>query len=71
MFKIFEIKKENVKLKEKVKSQALENTSLARENDQLRWKLKKIQLDIKDFNSLKDNPFTLFNKIRTEVDGVD
>ena len=63
----FSVRKENLKLKEKVKSQALENTSLLRENEQLRWKLKKIQKSIKDFDHIHGNAFTLINSIDNEI----
>lgn len=61
------LKETNEILSKQNKQKALENTSLIRENEQLRWKLKKIQKYIKEFDHIKGNAFTLINQINTEV----
>ncbi len=63
----FKVKEENQRLKERIKSQALENSALIKENEQLRWKLKKIQKSIKDFDYIKGNAFTLIHSIDYEI----
>ena len=65
MFKFFRNKEDD---RNKIKSQALEITSLCKENDQLRFKLATINRKIKNFNYLRDNTFTLINEIESEIE---
>lgn len=53
-------------LREEIKKKSLFITSLERENTQLRFKIKNVQNSIKDFNAIKDNPFSLINSIINE-----
>lgn len=61
------LREQNELLSKQNKQKALENTSLIRENEQLRWKIKKIQKLIKDFDHIRGNAFTLINEINAEV----
>ena len=68
MLKIFREHQELKDMQAKVKSQALEISSLYRENDQLKFKISTIGRKIKGFDHIKDNPFTLINEIESEVE---
>lgn len=65
---MFKLWKENQRLKEQLKQKALENTSLIKENEQLKFRLFKIDGEIKKFDCLNGNPFSLINKIKEEAD---
>lgn len=65
---MFKLWKENQRLKEQLKQKALENTSLIQENEQLKFRLCKIDSEIQKFDCLNGNPFSLINKIKKEAD---
>ena len=65
---MFKLWKENQKLKEQLKQKALENTSLIKKNEQLKFRLNKIDSEIQKFDCLNGNPFSLINKIKKEAD---
>jgi SMC interacting uncharacterized protein involved in chromosome segregation len=50
-------------LKEENKSKALQITALLKENQELRYRLHKIEMEIERFNYRNDNPFSLMNNI--------
>jgi hypothetical protein len=54
-------------LKNDNKSKALQITALLKENDDLKYKLHKITMEIDRFNHLEGNPFSLFGVIKKEA----
>lgn len=61
MFK--KTKEENEYLRNDNKSKALQITALLKENQELRYRLHKIEMEIERFNYRNDNPFSLMNII--------
>lgn len=55
-------------LKNENKSKALQVTALIKENDDLKYKLHKIIMEIDKFNHLEGNPFSLLNMIKKEAE---
>ena len=64
---MFKLWKENHKLKEQMKVQALENTALIKENEKLKIKLHQIETEINKFDFIKGNAFSLINKIKETI----
>lgn len=54
-------------LKNENKSKALQITALTRENEDLKYRLKKITMEIESFNHIEGNPFSLFGVIKREA----
>ena len=65
MFK--KTKEENEYLKNENKSKALQITALLKENDELKYKLNKIVMEIEKFNHIEGNAFSLLNVIKKEA----
>ena len=64
---MFKTWKENQRLKEQLKSKALENTALLKENEQLKLKLFQIEDMINKFDFINGNAFSLLNKIKETI----
>lgn len=65
---LLKLKNTIAKQRDEIKEKALEITSLSRENMQLRYTNKNILKLIKDFDHIKDNPFSLINDIKKELE---
>lgn len=64
---MFKTWKENQKLREQLKTKALETTKLIKENEKYKYKLHQIMMLVERFDYLGGNPFTLINKIKKEA----
>ena len=64
---MFKTWKENQRLKEQMKVQALENTTLIKENEKLKIKLHQIETEINKFDFINGNAFSLINKIKETI----
>lgn len=64
---MFKLWKENHRLKEQMKVQALENTALIKENEKLKYKLYQINDEINKFDFINGNAFSLINRIKKET----
>jgi regulator of replication initiation timing len=64
---MFKTWKENQRLKEQMKVQALENTALIKENEKLKIKLHQIETEINKFDFINGNAFSLINKIKETI----
>lgn len=64
---MFKTWKENHRLKEQLKTKALETTALLKENEQLKYKLFQINDEINKFDFINGNAFSLLNRIKKET----